>query len=111
MFKNLTNYSYKKDFKEAVGFYIAYFILVIILSLLAGVIIGAITRNNNYSVGFKLGQIIAALFSITLSFFILYKKKLYKNFSYLALTLLSGLLAYAGGAFLGFIPTVYLSSR
>lgn len=111
MFKNLINYAYKRNLKEAVGFYIAYLILIVILASLVGAMVGAITRVNNYSLEFKLGQIIAALFSLILSFLILYKKKLLNNFLYIILAILSGLLAYLGGGIFGLIPAAYLSSR
>src|SRR3990172_1890459 len=86
MFKNLTDFTYKRNRKEAIGFYIAYFILIVLLGGLSGGIVGLIiNQQDSYAVGFRVGNIV--------------------------LIPLSGLLAYFGGALLGLIFVTYLTTR
>ncbi len=111
MFANLTVFSYKRDLKEAVGFYIFYLILVALLGgLLAGVF-GLIIGNDSFEAGLWFGTVVAMIFSLVLSFLILYKKNLLGNFVYILIALASFLLPLLGGGLLGLIPVAYLSTK
>lgn len=94
--------------------YIFYLLHWLIAILLAGVLVGIISfslgRGNDHQLGLRLGAGVSAVFCLTLSVLILIKKRLYHNGWCLLLGLLSGLLAYVGGALLGLIPTTYLAS-
>lgn len=128
MFKELTNFSYKRNLFEAIGFYIAYSLLSLILAEIAV----AIFMNLNYIFGdffkisqqanfidsvkngFQLGIIIGhffyTIYCLILSLEIICKKHLGKNFIAITLSLLSLLFVYFGGALLGLIPITILSS-
>lgn len=109
MFKNLTNFGYQRSVKDAIGFYIAYLVLIIMIGALFGGILGAATQIDN--VGLGAGTIVAVIVSLTLSFLILKRKKSLGKFSFIALALLSGLLAIFLGGLAGLIPVAYLTTR
>lgn len=111
MFKNLTSFAYKRNTKEAIGFYIGYLVLIFILAYLIGASVGVVSPSFNSQYGFQMGNIVAIITTLMLSFLILSKKRLLNNFSYLLLALLSGVLAVYGGGLLGLIPTAYLSTK
>jgi len=113
MFKNLLNFSYRRNVKEAIGFYIAY----VVISALGTIVISAIlslATGNESDVEFhlRIAIIIAIITTLSLSFLILKSKNLLGNFFYIILLLLSVLLlVYFGGVFLGLIPVSFLSTR
>lgn len=111
MFKELTNFSYKRDKKEALGFYLAYLLLIIVLSALAGGIATLITNNYSFDFGFRVGNLTAVVIVIYLYYLLLRKKALVVTFFHLILAVVSGLLAYYGGGLLGLIPIAYLTTR
>lgn len=111
MFKNLTDLSYKRNTKEAIGFYLAYLLLVAIAAMIAGGGLGIATGNNTFDYGYKVGNVVAIVSCLLLSFVILNKKNLLSNFGFVLVALLSGVVAMFGGGLLGLIPTAYLSTR
>ena len=112
MFNNLTDYSRRRTTKEAVGFYIAYFVLILALSLLIGTLAGIVRGNeNSFNFGVQLGTMVATITSLTLSFLILNAKGLVSNYGYILLALLSGVLGYVGGGLLGLLIPAYLSTK
>lgn len=112
MFKNLLKFEYNRNLKESIGFYIAYFIFLMIVSgLMAGLIGLMVDPQDNFNFGLKIGNIIAIVTTLSLSFLILFKKNLLNNFGYLLIALISGLLATLGGGILGLIPVAFLTTR
>lgn len=112
MFKNLTNFAYKRNTKEAVGFYFAYLFLIILLGALFGGLAALIIgQEDNFELGMRIGSLTSIVITIGVSFLILKKKNLLKNFSYIILILFSGLLAYLGGGLLSLIPVSFLTTR
>ncbi len=112
MFKDLLNFSYKRSAKEAIGFYIEYLVIVMLGAMIVVAILGLATGNeNNFEFGFRIGNILAIITTLSLSFLILKSRNLLGNFFYIILLLLSGLLAYFGGGILGLIPVSFLSTR
>lgn len=111
MFKNLTDFSYKRSGKEALGFYLAYLVLIVLVGGIVGAVTGLASGSQSYELGVRVGNIVAILLVLGVSFAILSKKKLMNNFGLVLLALLSGLLAFAGGSVLGLIPTAYLSTK
>jgi hypothetical protein len=107
MFKKLTDFSYKRNWKEAIGFYLANFVLALILGqIVAQATVaqtGAKTFEEGFAIGLKTGAMIAIIYCLALAVVILIKRKLYKNFGYIVLALLSGLVAVYGGALFGLI--------
>ncbi len=111
MFLELTNFALKRTPKQALGFYFAYLLFIIILSGLIGGLFGYFSKSVTYEIGARLGTLISVVTSLYLSFLMLQKKKLTKNTRFLLLAILSGFLAYIGGGLLGLIPASYLSTK
>jgi len=111
MFKNLTDFSYKRTGKEALGFYLAYLLLIVLIGVLSGVVSALASGQQNYELGFRIGNIIAILSCLGLSFAVLSKKNLMNNFGFILLALLSGLLAFIGGGLVGLLPAAYLTTK
>lgn len=112
MFKHLTDFAYKRNVKEAIGFYLAFLFLIILLAgLLAGLIGLLAGQEESFKLGLRIGNIVAIVVIIGISILILKNKNLLGDFGYIILILLSGLLAYFGGGLLGLIPIAFLTTR
>lgn len=122
MFKSLFDFSYKRNFIEAVGFYIAYFVFAVILAFCAGLVGGGIARiitQGDPIAGRELGGLIGGIFGfvsevllcLIVSIIIAVKKKL-KDFWSILLIILSFIFTtLAGGFFTGLIPCAILSAK
>lgn len=108
MFKELTNFSYQRTTKEAIGFYLAYLGALMIISAVLGAILSVIVQNN---VGFKVGVVVAIIASTGISFWIIKEKNLLNHFEMILLALLAGVLAVFLGGLGGLIPAAYLTTR
>jgi hypothetical protein len=112
MFNKLTDLKYKRDTKQAFGFYVAYLIGIILLAMVSAAVLGVATGNqDNFQFGLRVGTFVAILSCLGLSFAILQKKKLLQNFGFILLALVSGVLALFGGAIVGLIPVAYFTTR
>jgi len=111
MFRNLTDFSYKRTGKEALGFYIGYLVFIVVVGAILGGVLGLVLGEESFEIGLRVGNILAILATLALSFLILSKKKMMNNFGLILLALLSGLLAFIGGGLLGLIPTAYLTTK
>jgi hypothetical protein len=111
IFNNLTDLGYQRSTKEAIGFYIAYLFLIIIIGLLLVFGLSAIVQNNTYNFGLVIGNIVAIVISLGVSLLILKEKRLLGNFGFVLLALLSGLLAIFLGGLGGLIPAAYLTTK
>lgn len=114
MFKNLTDFGYQRTAKEAFGFYLAYFFLTLIIAGLAGGLVGAIGADSNesgFTLGTRVGTIIAIVVSIGLAFLVIKEKKQTNNFGYLILVVIAGLVALFFGGLGGLIAAAYLTTR
>src|SRR3990167_6486394 len=101
MFKKLMDFKYKRTPKEALGFYLAYLLLIVVVGGLIGGILGLLIGEGSIELGMRMGGIVAVIISLSLSFMILSKKKLTNNFGMILLALLSGILSFIGGGLLG----------
>jgi len=121
MFKNLTNFSYKRNWKDAIGFYLAYLLLAVILGMIAGGLTGILMPSNatTFSQGFnqglhqgvQIGTIVAVIYCLIISGLLLWQKKLYKNFGFILLALLSAFLAVFGASLLGLIIPAIITTK
>ncbi len=115
MFKNLTNFSYKRNWKEAVGFYLAFFLVGVIVGAIAGALVGiqsgAKTFDEGYTAGLGAGAVVTIVYSLAIAFTVLIQRKLHANFGYIVLALFSGLLAAVGGGLLGLIIPAFMTTR
>jgi hypothetical protein len=113
MFKNLTDYSYKRNLIEAIGFYLAYILLILLLvgliSALADVFLKADAAVNS-----KILWIVSIIACLGLSLMILIKKGQLGHIGYLLIAILSVCLSVVSaiglGGLLGLIPVTYLST-
>jgi hypothetical protein len=115
MFKNLLEFGYTRTKKEAFGFYLAYLVLMALVSGLLGGIIGLFTPEQPFGSAFQTGVTHGAFFAIVVSLIlvvlVLRAKKLLGDFKYLVLIPITGLLSLFGGALLGLIPIAFLATR
>lgn len=112
MFSNLVNFGFKRNFIQAVGFYIAYLVLTILVAVLLAAVIGMATGNSeSFEFGLMIGNVSAILVILGLSYLILDEKNLLRSFPFILLSLIAGVLAYFGGGMLGLIPIAYLTTR
>ena len=111
MFIKLTDLSFKRDLKQAIGFYIAYLLLLIILSAVLGGVYALATGQDSLEAGVTFGTTIAIVSSLVLSFAIIFKKNLLTNYLFIVVALLSGVIAFIGGGLLGLIPAAFLSTK
>ena len=119
MFKDLLVFEKQRTGKEAFGFYLAYFLVVgllfgIILEFIFGASGGASGFAEGFEQGFEEGQAVGAYFysviSLALSALILFRKGHLKSFGFVLIGLSSGVLALFLVAFLGLVPTAYLTT-
>jgi|TARA_B100001146_G_C15801922_1_gene273005 hypothetical protein len=118
MFKDLLVFEKQRTGKEAFGFFLAYL-------LFSGLLVGIITSFFSTSVapsgfaegfeqGLEEGQAVGAYFysvlSLALSALILFRKGHLKSFGFVLIGLSSGVLALFLVAFLGLVPTAYLTT-
>lgn len=111
MFKSLMDFGYKRTIKQAIGFYLAYFTLTVLISALVAGIVALIINSDSFGFGVRIGNIVAILMSVLLSLLVVNKKKLFNNFWYVVLIIISGLLAILLGALAGLIPAAYLTTK
>ena len=111
MFKKLTNFHYQRNTKEAVGFYFAYLLLILITGVVISGGFNIIFKPINFALGVRIGAMTAFVMSLSLSFLILKDKKLLKNFNCILLALVSGLLALFIGGLGGLIIPAYLTTK
>ncbi|PJZ23913.1 hypothetical protein CH352_18705 [Leptospira hartskeerlii] len=118
MFKNLTDFSYQRNWKEALIFYIVWLLIIVISSgLISGIGIGLLSivglkflPDESFQLGAKIGNIVAVVGCLFISFIILKKKNLQTHIGFILVGLLAGLLAVFIGGFGGLIPCSYLST-
>lgn len=114
MFNKLNDFSYQRSTKEAIGFYLAYLLLIVLVSIGLSIPASIIFAGNEmeaYRVGSMVGIITAISISMGTSILIIREKKLTKNTGLLLLVPLAGVLAFLAGGLGGLIPSAYLSTR
>jgi len=108
MFKKLTDYSYQRNWKEAIGFYLSYLLLsflsVFVLGMIYSLCGGEKTNIPNLAI------LLSVFFCLVFSFVILKQKKMFK-IVYIILVLLSPILALFGGVMLGLLIPAFLTTR
>ena len=113
MFKDLFLLEKVRTKKEAVGFYLAYLLLLALVAGLVSFFVG--DPKAPFDEGFQSGQIIGAYFSIIacliLSLFVLYKKKQLNSFGLILIAVLSGIGAIFLGGLLGLVFVAYLTTK
>lgn len=72
---------------------------------------GATTFNDGFDAGLRVGVIIGTLYSLIISFVVLIQRKLYKNFGWVILALLSGVFAVFGGSLAGLLIASFMTTK
>ena len=113
MFKNLSYFSMKRTGKQAVGFYLAYFVLLVLIAGIAGGITGVFMGSAQavQQVAIKVGTGTVTIVCLFLGYKILDAKKRIGNYPDMVLVCLSGACALMGGALLGLLPLAYLTTK
>lgn len=106
MFKHLVDFSYKRNTKEAFGFYLAYLLLGLVIGGLAGSLFG-----QDFNSGVIAGAYSSAVMLFVVGGLILSKRERYKKFAFILLVFLSVLMSRFGDAILGLIPLAYLTTK
>jgi hypothetical protein len=115
MFKHLANFSYQRNKKEALGFYLTYLLLFVIIGAIVASIIGIATNtvpknfSDTFTKGEEVGAVIVGLGSAALSIAILSAKK-ESRYGFALLALIGGMLCLFGGGLFGFIIPAYLTT-
>lgn len=111
MFKKLTDLETKRTILQAIGFYLAYLLLYVLI----GAFVGAITafvypEKATYNDIFRIGVILSVVLSILISFISIYEKDRFDHFGMLILAILSGILSIFAGGFGGLIPIAIMTT-
>jgi cytochrome c biogenesis factor len=111
MFNKLTDLSYKRSSKQAVGFYIFYFFIFMMLAALFTGTLSIVLHKTDDIFKFKASLFFAIVSSFGLAVAVVYKKKQQDNTMYVLLTIIAALLALFGAGLMGLIPAAYLSTK
>lgn len=111
MFKGLFAYEKQRSGREAVGFYLFYWVLGVVI-VTAGLFMGG---GGSFQEGFAENLWIGPYFfamvlCLTLAFLVLGKKNKLRNPRLVIVALLSGAGAFLLGALMGLIPVAYLTT-
>lgn len=113
LFRRLTDLSYQRSAAEAVGFYIAYFLLFLVIAAVIGGV-SALSSNEEEAVlqmAARLGVATVTIASLCLAFLILHRKNLLQQPVSIGIAILAGICAMFGGALLGLLPVAYLTMK
>ncbi len=119
MFKNLANFAFERNWKEAIVFYLVYLVGILILLFMVGATAGGIlqivgvqtTYDQGFDIGKRAGNIAAIILCALLAVVILKKKGLHLHPLYILIAVLTALLALVAGALGGLVPCAYLTTR
>ena len=110
MFHEIMNFAYQRTTKQAIGWYLMYLIICVVMGFAVGHIAGMFSAPGGAAkVGLAAGQISAIPYHVALGVLLLWHRD--KSASNLVLVLLSVMLSIALGGFGGLIPLAFLSRR
>lgn len=113
MFKHLSDFGYVRNVKEAIGFYLAWFLVILVAGVTIGftvVLLFIDSVDAGYDVGVKIGTLTAIVIASALTVMVARTRNLPVLWLILATALTIGL-AGVGGSLLGLIVSAYLSTR
>lgn len=117
MFKKLTDFSYKRNRKEAVGFYFAYLFLALIIGAVVGALLGTSSDVKTFQEGFEASSqssvlpVVTVTYVAIISALVFVKRKLHRKFRYILLIVVNCFLAILGGAILGLIIPAVMTTK
>lgn len=110
MFTRLTDLGFKRTATQALGFYLAYLSLGMLVGFLSGAVAGMLGLIENYSGGVDAGALAVIPFCIALAITIGVKKGIALEFKMLVLYAITGICAVFLGALLGLVIPAYLTT-
>lgn len=111
MFKELTNFYYKRTSSQAFGFYLSYFTIGFISIFTIGYLLGLLGIINTYEEGLSAGNILAIVFSTAITYYVARAKNSLGEFKTILLIVLSAALSAVAGLLLGLIPVSFLTKK
>jgi len=111
MFTHLTNFAYKRTALQAVGFYIAYFLLLLLIAGATGGFLALVTGNVDQELSVRIGVMISAIACAVLSLAIAQKKHTLHHFTTILAIILAIIGAMFGGALVGLVFVAYLTTK
>ena len=108
MFKNLTDFSYKRTWLEVIVFYVFYFLVFMVLSGIVAALAGIFLAETSY-IG-EIGALVSAIGSPTLCLLVLKAKRKSHILLFKIIAGFSAILGYYLGALAGFIPAAIFTS-
>lgn len=110
MFQEIMNFAYQRTTKQAIGWYLMYLAICVVMGFAVGHIAGMFsTPAGAVNVGLAAGQISAIPYHVALGVLLLWHRD--KSASNVMLVLLSVMLSIALGGFGGLVPLAFLSRR
>lgn len=110
MTKKLKDFSVKRNWKEAIVFYLAYLLLGLLISFLIGAIFGIVNPEFTDEMAITLGKIVGTIYYIIIYFSIYIKKKM-DSFKYILIGILSAILNVFTGLIFSLIFVAYLTTK
>ncbi len=97
MFKHLLDFSYKRDWKQAIIFFVVLFLIGIILPVVVSIIDSILfPLSASFDRGVQIGFYGAVIFNLIIACLLIKGKRFYKNIYYLLLTILCPFLGLLG---------------
>lgn len=105
------DYSYRRSAPEAVGFYLAYLLLSIIVGAISGVVYSTIIGSSDgFHDGMKAGSVMAVIYCTVLGFCVIRSRKTYKRFVSILIYLLTILSSLLFGSLLALVFVAVLTT-
>lgn len=109
-FSKLEDLGLQRTKMQAVGFYIAYLILGMILGAISGILYVKFTGNEDTDKIIKFSGNLAVAYCIILSLLIAFYKDILSSPRALVTVILAGVTSYFAGCLGGLLPVTYLST-
>lgn len=78
--KNLGNYCYKRNWKEAIVFYLVHLLIVLVIAGVFGGLVGLVFAIKSPEITRTVGSVIGLMYALTFYIGICYQKRLYSLF-------------------------------
>jgi protein-S-isoprenylcysteine O-methyltransferase Ste14 len=117
MFTHLTDFKFKRNRTQAIGFYIAYLFASLLLSALVSFLYMSMNGQSfssddpeSFSAAAQVGAKVFMAVVLVMSFLVLNAKNLLKDTRSIIIVVIGVVLTFIAGGLLGFIPLAYLTT-
>jgi protein-S-isoprenylcysteine O-methyltransferase Ste14 len=117
MFTHLTDFKFRRNRSQAVGFYIVYLFATLLLSAIISFLYMSMNGqafsyddNESFSAAAQVGAKVFMAVVLVLSFLILNAKNLLKHSRAIIIVVIGVVFTFIAGGLLGFIPLAYLTT-